>query len=133
MKRQIRHNVFETNSSSTHSLTMCMAEDFDKWENEELLFYDGYEKDVISGKRFKSGNFYTKEDVIEFLKHKGFDNSELDNMDKEEIFDILHEWEFYDYDYYMYDYNDNLESYNDRYTTPNGEEVVAFGFYGYDG
>ncbi|WP_313584682.1 hypothetical protein [Lacrimispora sp.] len=30
MKRQIRRGVFETNSSSTHSLTMCSEEEFEK-------------------------------------------------------------------------------------------------------
>lgn len=29
--KQIRKNVFETNSSSTHSITMCMKSDYDKW------------------------------------------------------------------------------------------------------
>ena len=38
MKRQIRRGVYETNSSSTHSLTMCSEEEFEQWENGELLF-----------------------------------------------------------------------------------------------
>ena len=29
MKRQIRRGVFETNSSSTHSLTMCLKSDYE--------------------------------------------------------------------------------------------------------
>ena len=33
MKRQIRKGVFETNSSSTHSLVMCLKSDYDKWEH----------------------------------------------------------------------------------------------------
>lgn len=38
MKRQIRRGVFETNSSSTHSLTMCTESDFEKWMNGELVW-----------------------------------------------------------------------------------------------
>lgn len=38
MKRQIRRGVFETNSSSVHSITMCSDSEFDRWENGELLF-----------------------------------------------------------------------------------------------
>ena len=38
MKRQIRRGVYETNSSSTHSLTMCSDEEFEQWKNGELLF-----------------------------------------------------------------------------------------------
>lgn len=38
MKRQIRQGVFETNSSSVHSMTICMKSDYDKWVNNELVF-----------------------------------------------------------------------------------------------
>ena len=34
--RQIRRNVFETNSSSVHSMTICMKSDFDKWVSGEV-------------------------------------------------------------------------------------------------
>lgn len=37
MKRQIRRGVFETNSSSTHSITMCSKEEYEKWRKGELL------------------------------------------------------------------------------------------------
>lgn len=33
MKRQIIRGVFETNSSSCHSLTMCTQSDYDKWKD----------------------------------------------------------------------------------------------------
>ena len=35
MKRQIRRGVFETNSSSTHSLTMCSEEEFSEESEDE--------------------------------------------------------------------------------------------------
>lgn len=38
MNRQIRRGVFETNSSSVHSLTMCTSSDYDKWKNGELVW-----------------------------------------------------------------------------------------------
>ena len=34
----IRKNVFETNSSSTHSICICTEEDFNKWKNDEKLW-----------------------------------------------------------------------------------------------
>lgn len=40
MKRQIRRGVFETNSSSTHSLTMCSEEEFEAWKRGEVLFQE---------------------------------------------------------------------------------------------
>ena len=43
--KQIRHSVFETNSSSTHSITICSAEEFEKFKSGDLV-YDDY-KDVF--------------------------------------------------------------------------------------
>lgn len=34
----IRQGAFETNSSSTHSLTICSSEEYTKWENGELYW-----------------------------------------------------------------------------------------------
>ena len=39
MKQTIRFNVWETNSSSVHSISICTKEDYVKWVNGEL-FYD---------------------------------------------------------------------------------------------
>ena len=37
MKMTVRQGVFETNSSSVHSLTMATKDDYEKFENGELL------------------------------------------------------------------------------------------------
>lgn len=39
MKKNIRFNVFETNSSSVHSLCICTEREFDAWKKGEL-YYD---------------------------------------------------------------------------------------------
>ena len=36
---QIRKNVFETNSSSTHSMTLVKKEEYDKWVKGEYYFW----------------------------------------------------------------------------------------------
>lgn len=60
MKIQIRRNVFETNSSSVHSITMCSKDDFEKWENNSnYYFLHRYDKPDVIG---------TKEEMIELLK-----------------------------------------------------------------
>lgn len=41
MKRQIRSGVFETNSSAVHAITMCMKNEYNKWENGELVWDRG--------------------------------------------------------------------------------------------
>ena len=39
---QIRKNVFETNSSSTHSLVMAVKSEFDKWEAGEYYYCNSW-------------------------------------------------------------------------------------------
>lgn len=123
MKRQIRRGVFETNSSSTHSITMCSGEEYDKWCSGNLLFWVGKKK------------FGIKEDIIEELKElTRWDNSLMypdvnwdDDSVVADIFDseeIQSSDEFFDDEY--------LETFEEKYHTPNGEEVVAFGKFGYD-
>lgn len=116
MKRQIRRGVFETNSSSTHSITMCSGEEYDKWCSGNLLFWVGKKK------------FGTKEDIIEELKElTRWDNSLMypdvnwdDDSVVADIFDseeIQTSDEFFDDEY--------LETFEETYHTSNGEEVVA--------
>lgn len=123
MKRQIRRGVFETNSSSTHSITMCSGEEYDKWCSGNLLFWVDEKK------------FGTKEDIIEELKElTRWDNSLMypdvnwdDDSVVADIFDseeIQTSDEFFDDEY--------LETFEETYHTSNGEEVVAFGKFGYD-
>ena len=44
--KQIRKNVFETNSSSTHSLTMCTEAEYEKWKDGEMV-YDYWNEELI--------------------------------------------------------------------------------------
>lgn len=137
MRVAIRRSVFETNSSSTHSLTMCMKDEFDKWKNGELLF------------NVDSGSFIPNE------RHE-FTEEDMENMKKwfEEKYGISWEnrkwfqteeyvqrmyaqsldWSGYEDGVYSYEEypNNDLEYFKNEYTTPNGEIVVAFGAFGYD-
>ena len=132
MKRQIRRGVFETNSSSTHSLCIMMKADYDKWQKEEDLYLynsnwsSGYPEDC----RPESGKLYTKEEVISFLKaldkRWGY---EQDYEDEDIFYDMRRENDFVLSD----EENEYLESYYKEFTTPNGDTVVAFGEYGYQG
>ena len=82
---QIRRSIFETNSSSTHSLSIVAKEDYLKWKKGEVLLD-------------KDENIFVPID-------------ELDKYKKE------HKW-------------------SDLCTFENygsGDEVVAFGYFGYDG
>ena len=101
MKRQIRRGVFETNSSSVHSLTMCMESDFNKWVAGELVWNRWGNKLVPITDEIKKS---IEEDEREYLTYEQFN----------------------DYDYIDY------ETFENSYTTPNGETVKSFGYYGHD-
>jgi len=125
MKRQVRRGVFETNSSSVHSLTMCSNNVYKEWENGKVLYWEDKEK------------FATREQIINKMKTmRRYDDSLRFKYTEEEwnnpdvVDDIFSDErirtceEFFD----NYDY----ETFEDKYTTPNGEVVVAFGYYGHD-
>jgi len=121
MKRQVRYGVFETNSSSTHSLTICSGEQYDKWQKGEVLFnVDSYFN--------KLEQFPTKKEVINYLKSQGELNDENDEL---ELDDALRNAELYTEDIYFND--EYLEGFAEEHTTENGDKVVAFGKYGMDG
>lgn len=131
MKRQIRRGVFETNSSSTHSLCIMMKKDYDRWQEEDLyLFNSNWVRGFPEECRPESGKIYTKEEVITFLK--AYDKKwgyEQDYEDDEIFYDARRDCDFITVD----DENEYLESYYKEFTTPNGDTVVAFGEYGYQG
>ena len=96
MKRQIRHGVFETNSSSTHSICICTKNDYEKWKKGELLYSRWSDELVPTRERIG-------DDVYDYKTYEEYED-----------------------DYY-------LEKFTVPFTTPSGDEMIAFGEYGYDG
>jgi len=103
--KTIRQGIFETNSSSTHSISIVTQELFDKWKKGEVLYDYNTEK-----------LFEVDKSIIEQIK--------LDQYESDY---------FLTYDEYFNNFESELESYIKNYKTPNGEELVVFGKYGYDG
>lgn len=138
--RQIRKNVFETNSSSTHSITMCSQSQFDDWKAGKLLF-DYWDGGFVSAKEmtkadkedardeykqlYESQSYYKKwEDLSEDEVNKWYNKYYSENCNHHN--DDLKTYE----DYFDYD---GLETFINHYTSESGDEIVAFGKYGYDG
>ena len=107
MKIQIRTGLFETNSSSVHSLAMVSENDYEKWKNGELV-YDRMHDKLIP---------VTDEEYLEWKK---------ENEEDIDYYDYLTFDEFNDYD--ILDY----ETFSNSFTTENGDTVIAFGYYGND-
>ena len=133
--KQIRHGVFETNSSSTHSITMCTKAEYDAWISGEMYFV---EDTWMLSNKYNNKDFLTKEEVIDGIVNATYSygnkytKEELEAMNAEEFKEVIADYEVYTYGNY-WDRYDYLDGFHSTYTTPAGEEVVAFGKYGYDG
>ena len=129
--RQIRRNVFETNSSSVHSITICMKSDFDKWISGEV--YLNKNGGWRSYSVYKRKQFVTKEEAIDILiKSEYSPVRDLTALEDDELEDYFRDKGIYTYDNYVNDYFESFESYEQSFTTPNRDEIVAFGYYGHD-
>lgn len=135
MKKQIRRCVFETNSSSTHSMTMCLKSDYDAWQNGTLL-YDGNKFISVEEGQKENAEWLRKEGIPEeaiedYLKG---DKTLVDLCEE----DLMSRWDLYelwrsDVEDEYYDEENYNETFFQSFTTPSGEVVVAFGEYGYNG
>lgn len=148
--RLIRSNIFETNSSSTHSITLCTADDIIKWKSGEL-FYIRDDEEFI--KKEDLHDYYAKlvllEDCeyLEGNKYK-YNNKEYSNT-KDLVSDnissvtddMIENWkeDCFDsyvaplsYSEYFSSVQEEYETYETSHRTPSGVEVVAFGYYGYN-
>lgn len=135
MKRQIRYGVFETNSSSTHSLTMCSEEEFEAWKRGEVLFNE-WEQCFVSPWQLSDEDKKMAEDDYEENKddfQKGW--KDLSNEAKQKYYTkyakengIVDE-DVKTYEEYMND--SELETFEQCYISKNGDRIIAFGEYGY--
>lgn len=133
--RQVRRGVFETNSSSTHTLTICSKEEYEGWQRGELI-YDSYKNKLVDK---DSVNVFSETDIIKYynINKKQFwkDWDQLSEEEKGEFRAIYHKyfdrsdtyWDCKNYDIYCEDYY----KFEETYTTNNNDEIVVFGYYGY--
>ena len=114
--KNIRFGVFETNSSSVHTLIICNDKEYNDLVNGKMLISCDYDK-LISIK-----------DAIEEYNKIGKKEIEITgDTDIETALKLLEEYEIattYE------NYGDGYEFYDESYTTNNGEVIHAFGYYG---
>lgn len=102
MKKQIRCGVFESNSSSCHSISIISEQEYQDWELGKLIF-DTWDNKLI-----------TKEQL------------DID-LDEDEDYQYAENPEAY-----FDKYSECFETYKKEFTTPSGDNMIAFGYYGYD-
>lgn len=137
MKRQVRRGVFETNSSSTHSITMCSEEEFESWKRGEVLFDEWGEREFVSANNLSDS---VKEEARQYYEsHKDDfqkDWNDLSEGAKQKCYTkYAKEIDLIDSDAKTYEEYMNegyLETYVNRYTSKSGDKIVAFGKYGHD-
>lgn len=125
---QVRRGIFETNSSSTHSMTMCMQDKYDAWKNGKLYFVS---ESYGSRSEFIKKNFVTFEEAQDIIVKHEYDPKRVEEITKEFIEEHGPDYYIHSYDNYLE--GSNLEFFEGSFTTPGGETVVAFGGFGYDG
>lgn len=119
MKVQIRQGVFETNSSSTHAISICSKTEWEDFEQGKMYY------------NIEEDRFLPKEEAEQR-------NAEIRKHYEAEGWDFEEDFEDYAEDFWMdsnayYDYLSNTCYEEFRETkTVGGVEVVAFGYYGRD-
>ncbi len=125
--KNIRRGTFETNSSSTHSITICTEDEYTKWKKGEM-FFDRWDEKLITKKEYD-------EEIARLKKSFEEEHCDYEWEDEEEKQETFEEWLSEDKTYYSYEeYQDAIEheTYVEKYTTPKGEKIIAFGYYGND-
>lgn len=127
---QVRQGVFETNSSSTHSITIVPQSEFNEWKNGDTYFNDGWWYN--STNLIKDNTFITKDEAISLVMTSDYlPESNPYEMSKEELDELFaDEYSIYSYEKFLYD--SYLESYVKCYTSEHGDNIVAFGQYGHN-
>lgn len=115
----IRHNLFETNSSSVHSMTLLTEDEYNKWVSGDYYL------------DFGEGRVLTPEEVqiivSEYVNKWGDSYPETD----EEFDEILEYQDIYSPDSFEMR-TEYYETFCDRYDK-NGHTLYAIGYTGYDG
>ena len=129
--RQIRRGIFESNSSSVHTLTICMKEDYNKWIKGKVYLNNFY---GVSNSLYRDKEFVTRDEALHIiLKSNWVPDDFPDNEDwnKEEIQSYIDE--ILEDDFIKFDnYGNDFEWFEEEYKTPLNEDIIAFGYYGHD-
>lgn len=118
--KTIRRGLFETNSSSVHSLTIMTQEEYDKWDDDTYL----YDDKVFTFEEAKA-------DLMRNHYFNGFPEG-YESWTKEEWDEYLADSDYETPEKYG-DYHEEYELFEERFTTPSGDKMVAFGYSGYSG
>ncbi len=132
---QIRYGLFETNSSSTHSLYFATDKEYKDFVNGDTLldldtgkfvsWDEAVEAVIAAAKKYNESSLNDDSGYEE--KPISFD--EFRKMEHNDQRAILRDYEFKSWE----DFGDYLEFYHERHVTEHGDAVNVFGEFGRDG
>ena len=119
---KIRQGVFETNSSSVHSMIMCNDKEYEKLDNGELFIHPWNESlmtfDEAVRRYYKDCSAYDAEQFEQMSREE-----QIETLEKNVIAYSLEGW---------LNRHEYCESFGQTYQTANGEIIHAVGYYGND-
>ena len=110
---QIRQGVFETNSSSTHAISVCSAQDYEDLKIGKALINSNF--DILPRDEAEKFN----DELRAKCKKAGYSEDYIEDIIQEDGYVTWH------------DLRGEYEYFENR-STIQGVDVVAFGYYGYD-
>jgi len=137
---KVRRSTFETNSSSTHTITIVSREEYDGWRKGKYL-YDRWSQKLVPARQLTE---YEKRDAKEQyeINRKSYWKTwdEMDEYDRDQVYGEytakLMEGTYNLMTEKQYDEwcgERGMETSCVSYTTASGDGIVAFGYGGYDG
>ena len=109
---QIRQGVFETNSSSTHAISVCSKADWDMLQQNKAMI--DHNLHILPNDEAIAEN----EKLRKYAEKHGWDPDDYVMQDGYMTWDEL--------------YNESEYEFYTNHSTVGGVDVVAFGYYGYD-
>ena len=122
--KTVRNSLFETNSSSVHTLTVCTEEEFDRYCSGDAVILQWMS--LTKGTKYEGRKIFTIDEAREI--ERNYAKAHGQEISEESI-EIAIRDDFI----YADDESDYLEWYDHHFTTPSGDKMVVFGQYGYDG
>ena len=134
----IRRNVFETNSSSTHSLIICRDKMYHDWKNMKVV-YDNDNDEFVEAKQPTEIDFHKAE--VMYMENKSDYMKDWKDLTpkmqlaylKENVMEEPDPYQYKTYENYRNEMNSMEESFERTWETEHGDVVHILGYMGYDG
>ena len=134
----IRRNVFETNSSSTHSLIICSDKMYHDWKNMKVV-YDNDNDEFVEAKQPTEIDFHKAE--VMYMENKSDYMKDWKDLTpkmqlaylKENVMEEPDPYQYKTYENYRNEMNSMEESFERTWETEHGDVVHILGYMGYDG